>query len=290
MIPAEGSKFGYAGFSYRRIHRTPSAPFANMYGCMIQPHLNDATAIARTPTHRGRDARVKAKHRADWNCCAHGDKALDVAFCPSGVYICNGRWMPGGGFIARPTVRMAACYGDDLMHMAVSFPLSVYSGHVLGTIRAAQAKRSGGGWRGGTPSEMHSQLLRVISLSVCTDNLDSRVPFLVAGRCRRFCDKRVLESCCCPCDPACLQDRKARSTRSGGKDRAAGGGHGRVRRRSLSAGMSDETVKANACCRLGRHAASDTGRYMSLDSCTPDEIEVSLCPRNGNHVSGHIKR
>ncbi len=258
-----------------------------------QPQEN-ATAIAPdadAPLTNDERAQAKQYGRLEL-LCSLADKALDVGFLSVMAFVFArplDAWL--GGFIARPTVRLAALFlVTILLHMAVSFPLSVYSGHVL-EHRFGLSQQTFGRWLARYVKRnalaiafglvMFVGLYWIIWLTGSYWWLVAAAGFFVIS---------VLLGQLMPVLILPLFYKIERLDRPDLAERIArlAAGTGLSIEGVYRLEMSAETVKANAMLAgLGRTRRVLIGDTL-LDSFTPDEIEVIFAHEIGHHVFRHI--
>ncbi len=231
--------------------------------------------------------------------CTLADKALDTAYLAAAAFVLAwpiDRWLqdlvPGDGY-GWMTLRLGAMFVIiTVLHAGVSFPLSLYSGHLL-EHQFGLSKLSFGGWlwRYAKRNLLASGFGLVLILGLygliwltgpwwwLTAAAAFFVVSIVIGRLAPvlilplFYSVEKLES------PE-LAERIARLAE----------GTGLSIEGVYRLGLGEETVKANAMLAgLGRTRRVLLGDTV-LDSFSPDEIEVIFAHEIGHHVFHHIRK
>ncbi len=226
--------------------------------------------------------------------CSLADKMLDVAFLAVMAFafaVPLDRWL--AGFFESATLRVAALYGvTTLVHMAISFPLSYYSGFAL-EHRYEMSRETFGHWlwryckRNGLALAFGLVLVLALywiiwltgswwwvaaaaGFFVVTVVLGQLAPVLIVPLFYKV--ERL--------DNPELSERMARLAE----------GTGLSIQGVYRLGLSEETTKANAMLAgIGGTRRVLMGDTL-LDRFTPDEIEVIFAHEIGHHVHHHIRK
>ncbi|MGD9720590.1 MAG: M48 family metallopeptidase [Pirellulales bacterium] len=222
------------------------------------------------------------------------DKALDVGFLALMAFVLAvplDRWL--AGYFANATARLAVIFlVVTALHMAISFPLSLYSGHVL-EHRFGLSRLSFAGWL----VRYLKRMALTVGLGLALFVLLFQLIWLVGdgwwlAAAAGFFVISVLLGQLMPVvflpmfykverlDNAELSARMARLAE----------GTGLSIQGVYRLGLSAETAKANAMLAgLGRTRRVLMGDTL-LDQFTPDEIEVIFAHEIGHHVFRHIRK
>jgi STE24 endopeptidase len=226
--------------------------------------------------------------------CDLADKAIDVGFLAIAAFVLAvplDRWLVG--FIPGETLRLAAIFAIvSALHMAISFPLSVYAGHVL-EHRFGLSKLSFGGWLSRYAKRNGLALGLGLALFVLLYQLIWFVGdwwwlaaatgfFLVSVILGQLMPVVIL--------PLFYKIERIDNPDLSERMTRLADGTGLSIQGVYRMGLSAETVKANAMLAgLGSTRRVLMGDTL-LDQFTPDEIEVIFAHEIGHHVFRHIRK
>jgi STE24 endopeptidase len=226
--------------------------------------------------------------------CDLADKAIDVGFLTLmtiAIAVPLDRWL--AGFVAAPTARLAIIFLITTgLHLAISFPLSLFAGHTL-EHRFGMSRQSLARWLARYAKRnllaVAFGLLLVVALYWLIWTLGNWWWLAAAGG---FFVLSVVFGQLMPVlilplfykierlDNPELSERMARLAE----------GTGLSIQGVYRLGLSAETAKANAMLTgLGRTRRVLMGDTL-LDQFTPDEIEVIFAHEIGHHVYHHIRK
>ncbi len=259
---------------------------------------SDAPAIAAEPEEMSVAELAEAKEYGRLQLmCGLTDRAIDVGFLAVMAFVLAGpvdRWLAGFDSLANEGyLRLAALFGITiLLHMIVSFPLSLYSGHVLEQ-RFGLSNQSFGGWLrryakrnslavgfglvvfcGIFAMIWHTGpywwLVAAAAFFVVSVVLGQLLPVLIIPL---FYTVERIE------DEAISQRLDSLAEGTGLSIEGV-----------YRLGISEETKKANAMLTgLGRTRRVMLGDTL-LEAFTPEEIEVVFAHEIGHHVYRHIRK
>ena len=228
--------------------------------------------------------------------CGLIDRAIDVGFLAVMAFVLAGpvdQWLKGFDMLAyQRYLRLAALFGITIgLHLIVSFPLSLYSGHVLEQ-RFGLSNQSFGGWL--RRYAKRNSLAVVFGLVVFCGLFAMiwHVPYWWLVAAAAFFVVSVVLGQLLPVLilPLFYTVERLEDEAIGERLDSLAEGTGLSIEGVYRLGISEETKKANAMLaglgRTRRVLLSDT----LLEAFTPEEIEVVFAHEIGHHVYRHIRK
>ena len=263
-----------------------------------EPTASDAPGAAAEPEEMTVAELAEAKEYGRRQMvCGLIDRAIDVGFLAVMAWVLAGpvdRWLAGFDSLADGRyLRLAALFGITiLLHMIVSLPLSLYSGHVLEQ-RFGLSNQSFGGWlRRYAKRNALAVAFGVVVFCGIFAMIWHVGPYWWLVAAAAFFVVSVVLGQLLPVliIPLFYTVERLEDEAIGERLDSLAEGTGLSIEGVYRLGISEETKKANAMLTgLGRTRRVLLGDTL-LDAFTPEEIEVVFAHEIGHHVYRHIRK